>query len=213
AGHPSRSGDRAGRRKHVPLSRRDLLSGSHRGGPAGRPSGPQQRSLRDRHLQVWGDGKRGRRSLRSCLCGSGNQPSAPDSGSDPNGAGAAEDPMNASAPGAAARQTRPVAAALFMLASVACFAMNSILVRYVSEEIHPFEIAFFRNLFAASIIVPIALYHNGIGILRARRFDLLTGRGLVNASSMIAWFYAVPLIPLADLTVLGFTAPLWATVL
>lgn len=121
--------------------------------------------------------------------------------------------MNAPAPGAAARQTRPVAAALFMLASVACFAMNSILVRYVSEEIHPFEIAFFRNLFAASIIVPIALYHNGIGILRARRFDLLTGRGLVNASSMIAWFYAVPLIPLADLTALGFTAPLWATVL
>ena len=113
----------------------------------------------------------------------------------------------------AARQTRPVAAALFMLASVACFALNSILVRYVSADVHPFEIAFFRNCFAALIIVPIALAHNGIGILRARRFDLLAGRGLVNASSMMAWFYAVPLIPLADLTALGFTAPLWATVM
>ncbi len=30
---------------------------------------------------------------------------------------------------------------------------------------------------------------------------------------MLMWFYAVPLMPLADLTALGFTAPLWATVL
>ncbi|MFN4090152.1 MAG: DMT family transporter [Alphaproteobacteria bacterium] len=120
--------------------------------------------------------------------------------------------MRSSAP-AATRQIRPVAAALFMLASVACFAMNSILVRYVSADMHPFEIAFFRNFFAAAIIVPIALWHDGIGILRARRIDLLTGRGVVNAASMIAWFYAVPLIPLADLTALGFTAPLWATIL
>lgn len=112
-----------------------------------------------------------------------------------------------------ARQIRPVAAALFMLASCTCFAMNSIIVRYVSADLHPFEIAFFRNVFAAAIIVPMAVWHEGFGIFRANRFDLLSGRAAVNSASMIAWFYAVPLIPLADLTALGFTAPLWATVL
>ena len=112
-----------------------------------------------------------------------------------------------------ARQIRPVAAALFMLASCACFAMNSVTVRYVSADLHPFEIAFFRNLFAAAIIVPLAVRSNGFGIFRANRWDLLTGRAVVNSGSMIAWFYAVPLIPLADITALGFTAPLWATVL
>lgn len=115
--------------------------------------------------------------------------------------------------GPPARQIRPVAAALFMLASCACFAMNSVTVRYVAADLHPFEIAFFRNVFAAAIIVPLAVRSNGFGIFRANRFDLLSGRAVVNSASMIAWFYAVPLIPLADITALGFTAPLWATVL
>jgi drug/metabolite transporter (DMT)-like permease len=45
------------------------------------------------------------------------------------------------------------------------------------------------------------------------RLGPLTVRGAVNSVSMLAWFYAVPLLPLADLTALGFTSPLWATVL
>ena len=65
----------------------------------------------------------------------------------------------------AARQIRPVAAALFMLASCACFAMNSVTVRYVSADLHPFEIAFFRNLFAAAIIVPLAVRSSMVAFL------------------------------------------------
>jgi drug/metabolite transporter (DMT)-like permease len=89
--------------------------------------------------------------------------------------------------GPPARQIRPVAAALFMLASCACFAMNSVTVRYVAADLHPFEIAFFRNVFAAAIIVPLAVRSNGFGIFRANRFDLLSGRAVVNSASMIAW--------------------------
>lgn len=122
--------------------------------------------------------------------------------------------MRKTAPaGAAARQARPVAAALFMLASCAFFALNGVLVRLMSDDLHPFEIAFFRNFVAGLIILPIVLGRDGLSALRPNRFDLLTGRGIVNSASMMAWFYAVPLMPLADITALGFTAPLWATVL
>ena len=118
------------------------------------------------------------------------------------------------APGVAeARKTRPMAAALYMLVACICFGLNSILVRLAAEDVHPFEVAFFRNLFAFVFILMIVLPRDRLAIFRAKRPGILTLRGGLNAASMLAWFYAVPLLPLADLTALGFTAPLWATVL
>ncbi|MEM7253165.1 MAG: DMT family transporter [Pseudomonadota bacterium] len=111
------------------------------------------------------------------------------------------------------RTVRPVAAALYMLAACACFGMNSVFVRLAAEDVHPFEVAFFRNLFAVAFILMIVLPQDGLSVFRARRMDVLALRGGLNSASMLAWFYAVPLLPLADLTALGFTAPLWATVL
>jgi drug/metabolite transporter (DMT)-like permease len=114
----------------------------------------------------------------------------------------------------AAREIRPVAAALFMLAACGCFAFNSVFVRLAAEHgTHPFVVAFFRNLFSFLILLPMTVGRSGWGVLKPRRLDLLTLRGTLNGASMMAWFYAVPLLPLADLTALGFTAPLWATVL
>ncbi len=100
-----------------------------------------------------------------------------------------------------------------MLAACTCFAFNSVFVRLAAEYVHPFEVAFFRNLFAIGFVLILVLPRDGLRVFRAHRFDLLGLRGAINAAAMLAWFYAVPLIPLADLTALGFTAPLWATVL
>jgi len=113
----------------------------------------------------------------------------------------------------AARTTRPVAATLFMLGACACFSLNSVFVRLAAEDVHPFEIALFRNVFAMLFILVLVLPRDGLHVFRFQRLGPLTLRGAVNAMSMLAWFYAVPLLPLADLTALGFTAPLWATVL
>ena len=112
------------------------------------------------------------------------------------------------------REIRPVAAALFMLAACGCFAFNSVFVRLATEQgMHPFVVAFFRNLISFMILVPMTVGKSGWGVFKPQRFDLLTLRGTLNGASMLAWFYAVPLLPLNDLTALGFTAPLWATVL
>jgi len=114
----------------------------------------------------------------------------------------------------AKREIRPVAAAVFMLAACGCFAFNSVFVRLAAEHgTHPFVTAFFRNLFSFLFLLPMTVGRSGWSVLIPRRLGLLTVRGSVNGASMLAWFYAVPLLPLADLTALGFTAPLWATVL
>jgi drug/metabolite transporter (DMT)-like permease len=118
------------------------------------------------------------------------------------------------APFVSERTIRPVAAALFMLAACACFAFNSVFVRLAAEQgMHPFVVAFFRNLISFMILLPLTVGRSGWGVLVPNKLGMLTVRGTLNGASMLAWFYAVPLLPLADLTALGFTAPLWATVL
>lgn len=111
-------------------------------------------------------------------------------------------------------EIRPVAAATFMLGACAMFAFNSIFVKLAADTgLHPFQIAFFRNFFALLIILPIALIRTGPKALVPNRPGLLALRGGLNGASMLAWFYAVPLMPITDLTAIGFTGPIWATLL
>lgn len=102
---------------------------------------------------------------------------------------------------------------MFMLGACGCFAFTSIFVRFATEWVHPFEAALFRNLFGLAFILILVLPQDGVRILVPQRPGMLVLRGTLNGASMLMWFYAVPLMPLADLTALGFTAPLWATVL
>ncbi|MEL0089246.1 MAG: DMT family transporter [Rhodospirillales bacterium] len=113
-----------------------------------------------------------------------------------------------------AREIRPIAAALFMLGACSFFAFNSIFVKLAADTgLHPFQIAFFRNFFALLVILPIVLTTSGYSILIPKRPAMLALRGGLNGASMMAWFYAVPLMAITDLTAIGFTAPIWATLL
>jgi drug/metabolite transporter (DMT)-like permease len=85
-------------------------------------------------------------------------------------------------------------------------------IRYVSETIHPFEIALFRNMFALVVVLP-WFYRYGIAPLRTRHFGLHALRALFNIFAMLSFFYALSITPLAEVTALGFTAPIFATVL
>lgn len=100
-----------------------------------------------------------------------------------------------------------------MLGAAFCFSFNSVFVRYAAEDVHPFEVAFFRNFFAIFFVLMLVLPQDGLAVFRFQRPGMLVLRAIINTMAMLTWFYAVPLIPLADLTALGFTAPLWATVL
>ena len=85
-------------------------------------------------------------------------------------------------------------------------------VRHVSENLHPFEIAFFRLVFGLVAIVPF-FYRQGFGVLRTKRLPMLALRGVINAGCMLGYFYALSIGPLARITALGFTATLFAIVL
>jgi drug/metabolite transporter (DMT)-like permease len=101
-------------------------------------------------------------------------------------------------------------AAGFMVLAGALFAAMHGTVRLISFEVHPFIIAFFRNIFGFLILVPLLL-RGGLALFRTQRFGLHLVRAGINSFSMLAWFTALSLIPLADATALNLTGPLFVT--
>jgi drug/metabolite transporter (DMT)-like permease len=100
---------------------------------------------------------------------------------------------------------------LMLCATVSVVAMN-VTIRHVAPTIHVFEIALFRNIFAALIFVPM-LFRSEINILRTRKVGLLTLRAVLNTVAMFTFFYGLTLIPLTEVTALSFTTPLFASLL
>ena len=101
-------------------------------------------------------------------------------------------------------------AALWVIAGGVCATAMNVVIRHAAQELHPFEITFFRCFFGLLVLVP-WLMRVGFGALRTRKIGFFTLRGLVSLVSMLTWFYGITLVPLATATALNFTGPLFAT--
>ena len=111
---------------------------------------------------------------------------------------------------------RPAANALkgigFMVLACVLFGAMHVGVRHVTQSIHPFEAAFFRNLFGLLVLVPSFVTH-GFRPLRTRRFGLHFARAALNVVAMLAFFYALSMTPVVLVQALAFTSPLFTAVL
>ena len=105
----------------------------------------------------------------------------------------------------------PLRAALLMLLANLAVASMTAGIRLAASELHPFEIAFFRNLFGFAFVLPF-LARTGLGTLRAQAPGLLLLSSGGHLVAMLGYFLAVAYLPLAELTALAFTKPLFATV-
>ena len=99
-----------------------------------------------------------------------------------------------------------------MLAATVLFSMMHVCVRYLSSDLHPFEIAFFRNFLACLFLLPLML-RNGGELLKTSHIKWHVLRSSLNVVAMLMFFYALSITPLAVVQALSFTAPLFATVL
>ena len=85
-------------------------------------------------------------------------------------------------------------------------------IKHVGGDMHPFEIAFFRNFFGLLALFPFFIRH-GLKPLRTNRIGMHFARVMLNIGSMFAFFYAISITPLAEVIALSFAAPIFATVL
>ena len=98
-----------------------------------------------------------------------------------------------------------------MIGACAGFAAMMAIVRHVSSEIPPLEAVFFRNLLGTVFILPLVFYA-GWDQLHTGRPAMHLLRAVLGLISMLLLFTALSLLPLADVTALSFTAPLFATI-
>jgi drug/metabolite transporter (DMT)-like permease len=101
--------------------------------------------------------------------------------------------------------------ALMMLATFTGTSMNGV-IRLLSADLHPFEVAFFRGLFGFLVFAPLFARH-GLAPLRTTRPGMHVLRGSLQAIGMTLGFLALSMTPLAKVAALQFTVPLFGTVL
>jgi drug/metabolite transporter (DMT)-like permease len=104
-----------------------------------------------------------------------------------------------------------VQAALLMIVGAACVAVQNGLIRAVSADIHTFEVVFFRTLFGLLAMLPL-LSGVGLGMFRARSPGRLMLMSIWHVLGMICYFLAIAYLPLAEVTALAFSKPLFATI-
>ena len=99
-----------------------------------------------------------------------------------------------------------------MCLSTVAFSIMHGLVRFVSEVLPPFQIAFFRNIFGLAFLLPL-LMRSRFAILRTKQIGLHALRGVINMAAMLMFFTALSISPIAKVTALGFTAPIFMAIL
>ena len=96
----------------------------------------------------------------------------------------------------------------WMLLSGIMFIGVTGIVRYLGDEMHPIQAAFIRYAFGIVLVVPVILRVGLYGLL-STRIRLHASRGLVHGIGVMLWFYAMSRLPIAEVTALGFTTPIF----
>ena len=112
---------------------------------------------------------------------------------------------------AVSRVPAPLRGALWMVLGSLFFALMNVLVRHLADELHPFEMAFFRNAFGLLFILP-WFWRSNLASFATTRIRLHGFRAVASTCAMLSWFTALTLMPIAEVTALSFTVPLFATV-
>ena len=99
-----------------------------------------------------------------------------------------------------------------MIISGLFFVIMHSAVKYLSKEVHIFEIAFFRCALVVFVLAPL-IFQQGKSIVITKQPKIQFLRISTNSVAMLCFFYGITSTPLAQLTTLGFTVPIFATIL
>jgi|SRR5579859_1235558 len=101
----------------------------------------------------------------------------------------------------------------FMLLAVLLYGCMDAIVKYQAARYPVIEVMFFRSLFALLPLALLVMRGGGRRALQSRQPWLQAARALIGFVSLICFFEAFALMPLADVVAIGFAAPLFVTAL
>ena len=85
-------------------------------------------------------------------------------------------------------------------------------VKYLSTDLHPITICFYRCVMGLILILPFIVKDN-FKALKSQNIKLQFSRSIINIISMICWFSAIGMLHFEKAAALGFTTPLFTTIL
>jgi drug/metabolite transporter (DMT)-like permease len=109
--------------------------------------------------------------------------------------------------GNATKTTRTPGGLHYMVGTAFCFSLMSLMVKVVGKRLPTAEVVFVRS--AVTLVIAYAMLKAaGIHVWGNRKL-LLALRGLAGFGALFCFFYAVTRLPLADVTVIHFTNPVF----
>jgi len=104
-------------------------------------------------------------------------------------------------------------AALWMTGAIGSFSFMAVAGRELSSDYDTFEIMLYRSLVGTIIVLALTAWGNRWHEIRFDHYKQHFLRNLFHFTGQNLWFYAVAVVPLAQVFALEFTSPLWVVIL
>lgn len=104
-------------------------------------------------------------------------------------------------------------AALWMTGAIASFSFMAVAGRELAGDYDTFEIMLYRSLVGVIVVLGLTALNNRWHELRFEQYKQHFLRNLFHFTGQNLWFYAVAVVPLAQVFALEFTSPLWVALL
>ena len=98
----------------------------------------------------------------------------------------------------------------WMLLTGLLFVAVTGVVRHLGTDMNPMQAAFIRYAFGIVLTAPVLLRMFAAGV-RPSRLGLHMLRGVAHGIAVMLWFFAMARIPIAQVTAIGFTTPIFTT--
>ena len=90
------------------------------------------------------------------------------------------------------------------------FVVVALIVRHLGSDLPAVEAAFIRYVFGLMILIPVLLRMNWRRVIK-ENLSLYAWRGLAHGVAVMLWFFAMARIPIAEVTAIGYTTPIFTT--
>ena len=102
-----------------------------------------------------------------------------------------------------------IQAAIWMTGTIVSFSAMAVSGREISFELDTFEIMMYRSIIGLIIVILLAKLFKTHREITTQNLSLHFYRNLSHFTGQNLWFYALPLIPFAQLFAFEFSVPLW----
>lgn len=100
-----------------------------------------------------------------------------------------------------------------MSGSIAAFSSMAVAGREISASLDTFEIMLYRSIVGVIIVTVLAALNGAWRYIKTDQIGTHVIRNLAHFTGQNLWFYAVTVIPLAQVFALEFTSPIWVIML